>query len=129
MDFASPAESWAYQRATVAELERGHPDWPGAAGFRRLVEAVAASPAARQLYATRSHLALVVSPVAKYRERVRRPRVVVEPLEGSVRVHRLAVAGRVGVAESPVDAALAAVEAALAWLAIADAAPGTSFGG
>ena len=125
MDFASPAASWAYQRASAAGLERASPDWSGAAEFRRLVEAATAHPAAGRWYATRSHLALVVSPAAKHRDRVHRPRVVIEPLESAVRVHRITAGGSAGVAEEAYPAGGAAVAAALSWLAAADAEPGS----
>ncbi len=92
MNFASPGESWAHQRAYYAWLESSELAWTGVPEYRGLVEVMAASRFAERLYAIRSHDHLRVPPTRGWVSRgpkwVDRPWILLRPLaDGRVGLH------------------------------------------
>lgn len=88
------------------------------APLRAAVERIEASEWSGRFWASQSHFALVVSPFARWADRLAGPRILV-PDGSTTSVRRYTAAGEsVGIAECPAAECLPLLEAGLAWLAV-----------
>lgn len=84
----TPQENWNF----VLKHYQSYPDyewWRNLKPFAELVGRIADSPWAERTYASTSHETLIVAQVNEFPERLKRPHVVIKPMNGEISLARL----------------------------------------